>query len=163
MRTAICCDVIPTSVPNKLGLLPFSLLYILDPKSAMASKPTPDLDDMLGSILDSGLESSPSKRLIVVSNRLPVTISKDANGEYSFKMSSGGLVAALSGCKKYLDFVWIGWTGLYIPPEDRPLVDRRLRDEHKCQAVYLDDDLADRHYNGFSNSILWPLLHYQSC
>jgi trehalose 6-phosphate synthase len=29
-----------------------------------------------------------------------------------------------------------------------------------CQAVYLDDDVADRHYNGFSNSILWPLFHY---
>lgn len=28
-------------------------------------------------------------RLIVVSNRLPVTISKDANGEYSFKVSIG--------------------------------------------------------------------------
>jgi trehalose-6-phosphate synthase len=27
-------------------------------------------------------------RLIVVSNRLPVTISKDANGEYSFKVST---------------------------------------------------------------------------
>lgn len=28
-------------------------------------------------------------RLIVVSNRLPVTITKDANGEYSFKVSLG--------------------------------------------------------------------------
>lgn len=33
-------------------------------------------------------------------------------------------------------------------------------EEYSCQAVYLDDDLADRHYNGFSNSILWPLFHY---
>ncbi|KAF9509801.1 glycosyltransferase family 20 protein [Hydnum rufescens UP504] len=101
-----------------------------------------------------------SKRLIVVSNRLPVTISKDAAGEYHFKMSSGGLVSALSGCKKSMDFTWIGWPGFYIPLKDRPLVDRRLMDEYSCQAVYLDDDLADRHYNGFSNSILWPLFHY---
>jgi hypothetical protein len=27
-------------------------------------------------------------------------------------------------------------------------------------AVFLDDALADAHYNGFSNGILWPLFHY---
>lgn len=26
--------------------------------------------------------------------------------------------------------------------------------------VFLEDDIADKHYNGFSNSILWPLFHY---
>ena len=98
--------------------------------------------------------------LIVVSNRLPVTITKDAGGQYHFKMSSGGLVSALSGFKKSLSFTWIGWPGFSIPPKDRPLVDKRLMEEYSCQAVYLDDDVADRHYNGFSNSILWPLFHY---
>lgn len=98
--------------------------------------------------------------LIVVSNRLPITITKDSNGEYHFKMSSGGLVSALSGFKKSLNFTWIGWPGFFIPPKDRPYVDQRLKDEYSCQAVYLEDDVADRHYNGFSNSILWPLFHY---
>ncbi|KAH7919719.1 glycosyltransferase family 20 protein [Leucogyrophana mollusca] len=98
--------------------------------------------------------------LIVVSNRLPITINKDASGEYHFKMSSGGLVSALSGFKKSLNFTWIGWPGFFIPPKDRPHVDKRLMEEYSCQAVYLDDDVADRHYNGFSNSILWPLFHY---
>lgn len=98
--------------------------------------------------------------LIVVSNRLPVTINKDAAGEYHFKMSSGGLVSALSGCKKSMSFTWIGWPGFFIPPKDRPIVDKRLKEEYSCQAVYLDDEVADRHYNGFSNSILWPLFHY---
>lgn len=98
--------------------------------------------------------------LVVVSNRLPITINKDESGEYHFKMSSGGLVSALSGFKKSLDFTWIGWPGFFIPPKDRPYVDKRLMEEYSCQAVYLDDDVADRHYNGFSNSILWPLFHY---
>ena len=98
--------------------------------------------------------------LIVVSNRLPITINKDANGEYHFKMSSGGLVSALSGCKKSMSFTWIGWPGFFIPPKDREIVDKRLMEEYSCQAVYLDDETADRHYNGFSNSILWPLFHY---
>ncbi|KAJ7592946.1 glycosyltransferase family 20 protein [Mycena floridula] len=98
--------------------------------------------------------------LIVISNRLPITITRDAAGEYHFKMSSGGLVSALSGFKKSLNFTWIGWPGFFIPVKDRPHVDKRLMEEYSCQAVYLDDDVADRHYNGFSNSILWPLFHY---
>ncbi|KAF5359093.1 hypothetical protein D9756_003237 [Leucocoprinus leucothites] len=102
----------------------------------------------------------PGGHLIVVANRLPITITKDSKGEYHFKMSSGGLVSALSGFKKSLNFIWIGWPGFFIPPKDRPLVDKRLMEEYSCQAVYLDDDVADRHYNGFSNSILWPLFHY---
>ncbi|KAJ4478598.1 glycosyltransferase family 20 protein [Lentinula lateritia] len=106
------------------------------------------------------MEFGDNSHLIVVSNRLPITISKDSNGEYHFKMSSGGLVSALSGFKKSLSFTWIGWPGFFIPPKDRPLVDKRLMEEYSCQAVYLEDDLADRHYNGFSNSILWPLFHY---
>lgn len=30
----------------------------------------------------------------------------------------------------------------------------------KCTAIFLSDTIADLHYNGFSNSILWPLFHY---
>jgi trehalose 6-phosphate synthase len=101
-----------------------------------------------------------NNHLIVVSNRLPITITKDDKGEYHFKMSSGGLVSALSGFKKSLNFTWIGWPGFCIPVKDRPHVDKTLMEEYSCQAVYLEDDVADRHYNGFSNSILWPLFHY---
>ncbi|CAG8479648.1 5800_t:CDS:10 [Acaulospora colombiana] len=97
-------------------------------------------------------------RLLVVSNRLPVTITK-TNDEYAFRMSSGGLVSALSGLKKMMTFTWIGWPGLHIPEEERKVVTEKLK-EHSCLPVFVNDDLADRHYNGFSNSILWPLFHY---
>lgn len=53
-------------------------------------------------------------RLLVVSNRLPVTVNKDQKtGEYDFKMSSGGLVTGLSGLKKMMSFTWIGWPGKF--------------------------------------------------
>lgn len=107
-----------------------------------------------------GSAQGKEQRLIVVSNRLPVTIDKDSKGEYHFKMSSGGLVSALSGCKKTMKFTWIGWPGKEIPVADRELVNSRLLKEYDCYPVYLSDELADRHYNGFSNSILWPLFHY---
>ncbi|OZJ01877.1 hypothetical protein BZG36_05018 [Bifiguratus adelaidae] len=100
-------------------------------------------------------------RLLVVSNRLPVTINKDkTTGEYQFKMSSGGLVSALSGLKKMMSFIWLGWPGLQVPEKDLELVEGRLLKEHSTMPVFVDDELADLHYNGFSNSILWPLFHY---
>ncbi|KAF9973509.1 Trehalose-6-P synthase/phosphatase complex synthase subunit [Actinomortierella ambigua] len=99
-------------------------------------------------------------RLLVVSNRLPVTITKDAEGNYQYKMSSGGLVSALSGLKKMMKFTWIGWPGINFPEEDRARVQKELMEKHSCLPVFIDDDIADMHYNGFSNSILWPLFHY---
>lgn len=56
-------------------------------------------------------EMGHNQRLIVVSNRLPVTIKRGNDGEWNFSMSSGGLVSALSGCKSQMDFTWIGWPG----------------------------------------------------
>ncbi|RIB12039.1 glycosyltransferase family 20 protein [Gigaspora rosea] len=114
-------------------------------------------------LADSSSPTSPTfdgkvTRLIVVSNRLPVTITKTEKG-YNFKMSSGGLVSALSGVKRRMTFTWIGWPGINVPEEERSQVMDQL-EEYSCVPVFVDDDLADRHYNGFSNSILWPLFHY---
>ncbi|CAG8455562.1 11472_t:CDS:2 [Ambispora leptoticha] len=97
-------------------------------------------------------------RLLVVSNRLPVTITKNEK-DYSFKLSSGGLVSALSGLKKMMTFTWIGWPGVNVPEDEMPKVIHEL-EKKSCLPVFVDDELADRHYNGFSNSILWPLFHY---
>ncbi|KAI9189068.1 Trehalose-6-P synthase/phosphatase complex synthase subunit [Blastocladiella emersonii ATCC 22665] len=108
-----------------------------------------------------GPDSTESLRLIVVSNRLPVTISRDAaDGSWRAKMSSGGLVSALSGLKREMSFTWIGWPGVDFSPEDRVSVSDLLQREHSSVPVFLPDDIADAHYNGFSNSILWPLFHY---
>ncbi|KAK9366476.1 glycosyl transferase [Lipomyces kononenkoae] len=103
---------------------------------------------------------SRADNLLVISNRLPVTIKRSENGDYDFAMSSGGLVSALSGLKKSTTFTWFGWPGLEVPDDERALVVKRLRDEFSCVPVFLSDELADLHYNGFSNSILWPLFHY---
>ncbi|SCU88234.1 LAMI_0D09296g1_1 [Lachancea mirantina] len=99
--------------------------------------------------------------VIVVSNRLPVTIKKDSStGKYEYSMSSGGLVTALQGLKKSTTFQWYGWPGLEIPDEDKPVVKRDLLEKFNAIPIFLTDEVADLHYNGFSNSILWPLFHY---
>ncbi|KAF2493768.1 alpha,alpha-trehalose-phosphate synthase [Lophium mytilinum] len=99
-------------------------------------------------------------RLLLVSNRLPITIKRSDEGKYDFSMSSGGLVSGLSGLSKSTTFQWYGWPGLEVPENEIPELKARLKDEYNAVPIMLDDELADRHYNGFSNSILWPLFHY---
>ena len=103
---------------------------------------------------------SPKGRLLLISNRLPITIKRSEEGNYDFSMSSGGLVSGLSGLAKTTQFQWYGWPGQQLPENEIPHVKKRLFDEFSAVPVFIDDELADRHYNGFSNSILWPLLHY---
>ncbi|KAM9936279.1 hypothetical protein OXX80_004176 [Metschnikowia pulcherrima] len=99
-------------------------------------------------------------KVLVVSNRLPVTITRKNDGSYDYAMSSGGLVTALQGLKKSTEFQWLGWPGLEIRADEQDKVNEDLMDKFKCTAIFLSDALADLHYNGFSNSILWPLFHY---
>lgn len=95
----------------------------------------------------------------MVSNRIPVTIKKsEQTGKYEYQMSSGGLVTALQGLKQ--KFKWFGWPGLEIPVLEQSIVNEDLLSKFLCIPIYLSDEIAELHYNGFSNSILWPLFHY---
>ncbi|KAJ2841297.1 Trehalose-6-P synthase/phosphatase complex synthase subunit, partial [Coemansia erecta] len=87
--------------------------------------------------------------LIVVSNRLPVTLAQNGS-EWSFKLSSGGLVSALSGLKREMSFTWVGWPGKDFGENDRRKINELLK-ENSCSAVYLDDETAELYYNGFAN------------
>lgn len=102
----------------------------------------------------------PENKVLVVSNRLPVTITRKPGGLYDYSMSSGGLVTALQGLKKSTEFQWLGWPGLEIPQDEQEKVNDDLMTKFNCTAIFLSDTIADLHYNGFSNSILWPLFHY---
>jgi len=93
-------------------------------------------------------------RLLLVSNRLPITIKRSEEGKYDFSMSSGGLVSGLSGLSKSTTFQWYGWPGLEVPEEEIGTLMNRLKDEYNAVPIMLDDELADRHYNGFSSNII---------
>ncbi|TYZ65421.1 hypothetical protein PybrP1_002498 [[Pythium] brassicae (nom. inval.)] len=101
------------------------------------------------------------RRLIMVSNRLPISFQKnEVTGEWSFKMSSGGLVTALNGIRDEVPFIWIGWLGEEIAHEDQNKVREKLAQEFNCVPVFLSKEIASRYYNDFSNDILWPTFHY---
>ena len=57
-------------------------------------------------------------RLLLVSNRLPITIKRSDEGKYDMSMSSGGLVSGLSGLSKTTTFQWYGWPGLEVPEDE---------------------------------------------
>ena len=90
-------------------------------------------------------------RLLLVSNRLPITIKRSEEGKYDFSMSSGGLVSGLSGLSKSTTFQWYGWPGLEVPENEIQTLKDQLKEEYNAVPVMLDDELADRHYNGFSS------------
>lgn len=90
-------------------------------------------------------------RLLLVSNRLPITIKRSDDGAYDFSMSSGGLVSGLSGLTKTTQFQWYGWPGMQVPENEIGLVKDRLRKEYGAVPIFMDDELADKHYNGFSS------------
>ena len=101
-------------------------------------------------------------KLFIVSNRLPVRIQKD-NGNFTFKQSVGGLATGLTNLFKKIHGYWIGWPGLAsVPPTKRKDIAETLQKEYNCIPVFLNKEEIEKYYNGFSNSTIWPLFHYQS-
>src|ERR1700712_376583 len=90
-------------------------------------------------------------RLLLVSNRLPITIKRSDDGKYDTSMSSGGLVSGLSGLSKTTTFQWYGWPGIQIPDDEIEDVKKTLKAEYNAIPIMLEDELADKHYNGFSS------------
>jgi trehalose 6-phosphate synthase/phosphatase len=98
-------------------------------------------------------------KTIIVSNRLPVKISKNDAG-YQLSPSEGGLATGLGSIYKQNDNIWIGWPGLVVDKEeDKGTVEQKLKDI-SLLAVFLTQQEITEYYEGFSNEILWPVFHY---
>jgi trehalose 6-phosphate synthase/phosphatase len=107
-------------------------------------------------------------RLVVISNRLPISIKSGTNGgAHELVPSAGGLVSALSSYIErrsaedpHFECVWVGWPGGTVEPADEGPLRERMRTEHRAQPVFLTEPEMDSFYHGFCNSTLWPLFHY---
>lgn len=100
------------------------------------------------------------ERLLVVANRLPLTVRR-VGGRWRAEVSSGGLVAALAPVVEGMDGRWIGWPG-EAPAVDaagRAEVLREMERERGMVSVDLPSSVSRGFYEGFSNNALWPLLH----
>jgi trehalose 6-phosphate synthase/phosphatase len=105
-------------------------------------------------------------RLIIVSNRLPFSVSIH-EGKPQFEISSGGLTTGLSSyleravsdAERGFKYLWLGWPGTDVEPECTHEV-QAYAERFSAIPVLLPRDITDRFYHGFCNETLWPLFHY---
>ncbi|HEU4405222.1 MAG TPA: bifunctional alpha,alpha-trehalose-phosphate synthase (UDP-forming)/trehalose-phosphatase [Polyangiaceae bacterium] len=99
-------------------------------------------------------------RLLIVSNRLPVSL-RHEQGAVQVVPSAGGLATAMSGPHERLGALWVGWPGEVgkASEAERKAIDERLR-ALRTAPIYLSSNDVAHYYDGFSNGVLWPLLHY---
>ena len=103
-------------------------------------------------------------RIIIISNRLPVTVRR--NGKHlEYIDSIGGLSTGLKKYHEQADSVWVGWPGIpddEITPREKRSIEKTLKEKYKCQPVFLTKEEISKYYYGFCNNTIWPLFHYFS-
>ncbi|TXB68962.1 bifunctional alpha,alpha-trehalose-phosphate synthase (UDP-forming)/trehalose-phosphatase [Phaeodactylibacter luteus] len=98
-------------------------------------------------------------RLVIISNRLPVTIKKEA-GDLIYHPSAGGLATGLNSLDESFEKIWIGWPGQEINDEwERATVQEDLKKDGLYPVFLSQQDIA-LYYEGFSNKTIWPHFHY---
>ena len=99
-------------------------------------------------------------RLLLVSNRLPVTV-KVEKDHVSVVRSPGGLATGLRGPHERSGGLWIGWPGdvSRLSGAQRAEVEKQLS-ALRCVPLHLSSSEVSRYYEGYSNRALWPLCHY---
>ena len=98
---------------------------------------------------------------IIVSNRLPIRISKVDNS-YKFTPTSGGLATGMKSIHEQDSALWIGWPGIgrdeiaddAWTPLNNGLINNNFA------PVSLSKAEVDDFYYGLANKCLWPLFHY---
>jgi trehalose 6-phosphate synthase len=91
-------------------------------------------------------------RLIVVSNRVTVADGRPA--------STGGLAVGMLAALRETGGIWVGFSGETAEePDDVPKRFNAGRIEYA--TIDLNHDDYQGYYNGYANSVLWPLFHYR--
>jgi trehalose 6-phosphate synthase/phosphatase len=100
-------------------------------------------------------------RLLIISNRLPLNLSKE-KGQIRVGHSVGGLATGIDSVHKSRESLWIGWPGYSVQKlqkeEKKQIFD--LLAKEKCHPVFLTSYDIKQYYSGFCNNTIWPLFHY---
>jgi alpha,alpha-trehalose-phosphate synthase [UDP-forming] len=102
-----------------------------------------------------------SRRLVVVSNRLPYNPQRSPEG-IRYVKGSGGLVTALDPILRVSNGLWIGWdggTGTLMKGKGITVSDAEGEGSYQLRFVDLTEKEISNYYYSFSNRTLWPLLH----
>lgn len=98
-------------------------------------------------------------RIIIVSNRLPVTVNK-RKGELIFYPSAGGLATGLNSLDEKWDKIWVGWPGEEIKEAKQQQSIKESLEKDQLFPVFLSGEEIELFYEGFSNKAIWPHFHY---
>jgi len=108
-------------------------------------------------------------RLILVSNRLPFTVTggRDSTPP-QFRPSPGGVTTGLGSWVEGWhrqnpaehDYLWIGWAGGVVSEAHRPAILQEARSRYRALPLFWEPEVMDRFYLGFCNRTIWPLFHY---
>ena len=92
-------------------------------------------------------------QLVVVSNRVGVP-------ERNVSARAGGLEVAIKAALKQKSGIWFGWSGKVA--SHTKIATRKVVHDN-IAYITLDLSKEDHHeyYNGFTNRVLWPILHYR--
>jgi trehalose 6-phosphate synthase/phosphatase len=111
--------------------------------------------------------TNPTRRLVVVSNRLPFNVSV-TDGEILFQDSAGGLVTGLGAyiqSRKRTssvanDHLWVGWPGTSVDASLQENLKQKAFAAYQSYPVFLSEEEMEQFYFGFCNTTIWPLFHY---
>lgn len=101
-------------------------------------------------------------KIVIISNRLPITVKKK-KGNLAYHKSIGGLATGLKGYHEQADSIWVGWSGIAdeeINEKEKKAIQQELQENYQCLPVFLTNKEIDQYYNGFCNKTIWPLFHY---
>jgi trehalose 6-phosphate synthase/phosphatase len=101
-----------------------------------------------------------SSGLVIVSNRLPVSVKK-VDGKLEFFPSVGGLATGLAHYADDPRNKWIGWPGIPsdgLTEKERQHIAEELK-ARNCYPVFLTKRQLEDYYNGYCNRLLWPHFH----
>lgn len=105
---------------------------------------------------------SEKSRIIIVSNRLPFILKKNKDGKIEVKKGAGGLVTAMEPILKNRDDTWVGWPG-YVQESDSDgsmlSAIQSATSGYNIKPVMINSEELKNYYEGFANSIVWPLFH----
>ena len=91
-------------------------------------------------------------QLVIVSNRVAIPEKTAAR--------AGGLEVAVQAALKHKTCTWFGWSGKVVAP-GKTATHTVVHDNITYITLDLSKEDHHEYYNGFTNRVLWPILHYR--